>query len=243
MTSSVTSKEIGDDDIIDDIIKFKSRSTFWTVVTLLIFQLERWKTPKMWGIGLAIWMLYWLQNLLNHYLCRHYVTSYHHFWNFGKYATSDSFFICLFFFCYFSVFGPQYLAFYWNKLQLKLYLTKVILNPERLLSCLGSVYSIKIENILKVSTPSHPIKMCFKTETDGREDRRAGASNDNTPLPFGIRIKMSHWCTKTVNSLIVVIMKASNGKWPGAGDSMYQAIVWMISTTSNPSAVILVSCL
>ena len=31
------SKEIGDDDVIDDIIKSKSRSTFWTAVTLLIF--------------------------------------------------------------------------------------------------------------------------------------------------------------------------------------------------------------
>ena len=34
-------KEIGDDDVIDDIIKFKSRSIFWTAVTLLIFKLER----------------------------------------------------------------------------------------------------------------------------------------------------------------------------------------------------------
>ena len=31
------SKEIGDDDVIDIIIKSKSRSTFWTSVTLLIF--------------------------------------------------------------------------------------------------------------------------------------------------------------------------------------------------------------
>ena len=37
------SKEIGDDDVIDIIIKSKSRSTFWTSVTLLIFKanLER----------------------------------------------------------------------------------------------------------------------------------------------------------------------------------------------------------
>ena len=90
------SKEIGDGDVIDDIIKSKSRSAFWTAVTLLIFKLERWTTLKMWRIGLAIWMLCWFQNLLNHYSCRHYVTSYHHFGNFGKYAISDCFFICLF---------------------------------------------------------------------------------------------------------------------------------------------------
>ena len=35
------SKEIGDDDVIDDIIKSKSRSKFWTTVTFLIFKLER----------------------------------------------------------------------------------------------------------------------------------------------------------------------------------------------------------
>ena len=35
------SKEIGDDDVIDDIIKSKGRSKFWTSVTLLIFKLER----------------------------------------------------------------------------------------------------------------------------------------------------------------------------------------------------------
>ena len=35
------SKEIADDDVIDDIIKPKSRSTFWTAVTLLIFKLKR----------------------------------------------------------------------------------------------------------------------------------------------------------------------------------------------------------
>ena len=35
------SKEIGDDDVIEDIIKSKSRSSFWTSVTLLIFKLER----------------------------------------------------------------------------------------------------------------------------------------------------------------------------------------------------------
>ena len=35
------SKEIGDDDVIDDIINPKSRSTFWTAVTLLTFKLER----------------------------------------------------------------------------------------------------------------------------------------------------------------------------------------------------------
>ena len=35
------SNDIGDDDVIDDIIKSKSRSTFWTAVTLLIFKLER----------------------------------------------------------------------------------------------------------------------------------------------------------------------------------------------------------
>ena len=34
-------KEIGDDDVIDDIIKSKSRSILWTAVTLLIFKLER----------------------------------------------------------------------------------------------------------------------------------------------------------------------------------------------------------
>ena len=87
------SKEIGDDDVIDDIIKSKSMSTFWTAVTLLIFKLERRTNAQMWRIGLAIWMLYWFQNLLNHYSCRHYVTSYHHFRNFGKYAISECHFI------------------------------------------------------------------------------------------------------------------------------------------------------
>ena len=33
--------EIGDDDVIDNIIKSKSISTFWTAETWLIFQLER----------------------------------------------------------------------------------------------------------------------------------------------------------------------------------------------------------
>ena len=75
------SKEIGDEDVIDDIIKSK--------------KLERWTTLKMWRIGLAFWMLCWFQNLLNHYSCGHYVTSYHHFGNFGKYAISDCFFIAL----------------------------------------------------------------------------------------------------------------------------------------------------
>ena len=40
------SEEIGDDDVIDDIIKSKSRSTFWTAVTLLIFKLERWTNAQ-----------------------------------------------------------------------------------------------------------------------------------------------------------------------------------------------------
>ena len=35
------SKYKGDDDVIDNIIKSKSRSTFWTAITLLIFKLER----------------------------------------------------------------------------------------------------------------------------------------------------------------------------------------------------------
>ena len=35
------SKEIGDDDVIDDIIKSKRRWTFGTAVTLLTFKLER----------------------------------------------------------------------------------------------------------------------------------------------------------------------------------------------------------
>ena len=48
------SKEIGDDDAIDDFIKPKSRSTFCTAVTLLIFKLERPTNAQMWGIGLAI---------------------------------------------------------------------------------------------------------------------------------------------------------------------------------------------
>ena len=73
--------------------KSKSKSTFWTAVALLLFKLERQKTPRMWGIGLAIWMLYWFQNLLNHNSCRYYVTSDHHFRNFGKYAISDCPFI------------------------------------------------------------------------------------------------------------------------------------------------------
>ena len=55
------SKVIGDEDVIDDIIKSKSRSTFWTAVTLLIFKLEHWTTLKMWRIGLAIWMLCWFK--------------------------------------------------------------------------------------------------------------------------------------------------------------------------------------
>ena len=84
-------KEIGDDDVIDDIIKSKGRSTFWTAVTLLIFKLKLRTNAQMWGIGLAIWMLYWFQNLLNHYSCRHYFTSYHHFGNFGKYAIAHCF--------------------------------------------------------------------------------------------------------------------------------------------------------
>ena len=33
--------ETGDDDVIDNIIKSKSISTFWTAVAWLIFQLER----------------------------------------------------------------------------------------------------------------------------------------------------------------------------------------------------------
>ena len=86
-------KEIGDEDFIDDIIKSKSRPTFWTAVTLLIFKLELWTTLKMWRIGLAIWMLCWFQNLLSHYSCRHYVTGYRHYGNFGKYAISACFFI------------------------------------------------------------------------------------------------------------------------------------------------------
>ena len=40
-------------------------------------------------------MLYWFQNLLNHYSCHHYLTSDHYFGNFGKYAISDCLFICL----------------------------------------------------------------------------------------------------------------------------------------------------
>ena len=40
------SKEIGDDDVIDDVIKSKSMSTFWTSVTLLIFKLERWTNAQ-----------------------------------------------------------------------------------------------------------------------------------------------------------------------------------------------------
>ena len=44
------SKEIGDNDVIDDIIKSKSRSTFWTAVTLLIFKLERQTNAQMRGI-------------------------------------------------------------------------------------------------------------------------------------------------------------------------------------------------
>ena len=40
-------------------------------------------------------MLYWFQNLLNHYSCYHYLTSDHHFGNFGKYAISDCFLIFL----------------------------------------------------------------------------------------------------------------------------------------------------
>ena len=51
------SKEIGDDDVIDDIIKSKSRSTFWTAVTMLIFKLERRTNAQDVGIGLANWML------------------------------------------------------------------------------------------------------------------------------------------------------------------------------------------
>ena len=35
------SKEIGDEDVIDDIINSKSRSTISTAVTQLIFKLER----------------------------------------------------------------------------------------------------------------------------------------------------------------------------------------------------------
>ena len=35
------SKEKGDDDVIDDVIKSKSRSTIWTAVTPVIFKLER----------------------------------------------------------------------------------------------------------------------------------------------------------------------------------------------------------
>ena len=35
------SEEIGNDYVIDDIIKSKSRSNFWTAVTLLIYKLHR----------------------------------------------------------------------------------------------------------------------------------------------------------------------------------------------------------
>ena len=87
------SKEIGDDDVIDDIIKSKSRSIFSTAVTLLIFKLERRTNAQISGIGLAIWRLYWFQNHLNHYSCRHYFTSDHNFGNFGKYGISDCSFI------------------------------------------------------------------------------------------------------------------------------------------------------
>ena len=73
--------------------QFWPKCVSWS--SLLIFKLERWTTLKMWRIGLAIWMLCWFQNLLNHYSCRHYVTSYHNFGNFGKYAISDCFFMCL----------------------------------------------------------------------------------------------------------------------------------------------------
>ena len=42
-------KEIGDDDVIDDIIKSKSRSIFWTAVTLLISKLERQTNAQIVG--------------------------------------------------------------------------------------------------------------------------------------------------------------------------------------------------
>ena len=37
----IVSMEIGDDDVIDDIINSKSISTIWTAVTWLVFKLER----------------------------------------------------------------------------------------------------------------------------------------------------------------------------------------------------------
>ena len=81
--------EIGDDDVIDDIIKSKSISTFWTAVTWLILMPENGEQKlKMWGIGLALY-LYWFWNLPNHYSYHHYLTSDLHFGNFGKYAISD----------------------------------------------------------------------------------------------------------------------------------------------------------
>ena len=79
-------KEIGDDHVIDDIIKSKCRSVFWTAVTLLIFKLERRTNTQ----NVGNWTGYLDVILISKSSQSLQLSS---LWKFWHYAISDCFFI------------------------------------------------------------------------------------------------------------------------------------------------------